>query len=122
MAEENERRGTTTGASRPAGASSAAGTSGTSNATGSTSAVGAVGYARDRGTEEDEATMGTAGAAAGTVYAPHRGTREDEELNALITECMADVERAREKMGKDQLEIDRLKSETRMMIARLLVG
>jgi hypothetical protein len=49
-------------------------------------------------------------------------TEEDAELKALIAECVANVERAREKMIRDQVEIDRLKSETRVMIARLLAA
>jgi len=46
----------------------------------------------------------------------------EEELEALISECLAEVERTREKMSRDQPEIDRLKSETRMMISRLLAA
>ena len=47
---------------------------------------------------------------------------EIDQVSAWVDECLADVERAREKMSRDQNEIDRLKSETRIMIARLLAA
>jgi len=87
MAEENERRGTSAGASRVTGTS---GTSGGTSASGSTSASGgtsasgstsAVAYGRDRATNEDEAISGTVGSATGIGHAiQHFGTQEDEEL------------------------------------------
>ena|ERR1051325_6382870 len=47
---------------------------------------------------------------------------DEIELRALIDESLAIVEQAREKIKREQVEIDRLKSETRMMISRLLAA
>ena len=44
------------------------------------------------------------------------------ELEELIDESLAMVERSREKMKREQIEIDRLKSETRAMISKLLAA
>ncbi len=47
---------------------------------------------------------------------------DEATFEARVAETLADITRAREKMRSDQLEIDRLKAETRAMIARLLAA
>lgn len=53
--------------------------------------------------------------------APEESVGADEEiaLQMVITERLADVELARERMRSEQLELERLKFETRVMIAKL---
>jgi ElaB/YqjD/DUF883 family membrane-anchored ribosome-binding protein len=46
----------------------------------------------------------------------------DGDFQDLVERCLNQVEHAREKMIRDQYEIDRLKVETRAMIARLLAA
>jgi len=44
---------------------------------------------------------------------------EAAKLNDAFRECIAEIRLAREAMKRDQLEIDRLKSETRSILAKL---
>jgi thiamine biosynthesis lipoprotein ApbE len=44
---------------------------------------------------------------------------EPADLKAAIDECIAEIDRVRTRMENDQEEIDRLKSETREILARL---
>jgi uncharacterized protein YaaN involved in tellurite resistance len=44
---------------------------------------------------------------------------EDAEIQAAIEKMLAEVEHNREKMRRDQEEIDRLKARTRAALARL---
>lgn len=53
---------------------------------------------------------------------PRPSAPDDAEVSGVIAKCIADIERDREQMKKDQEDIDRLKSETRAMIARLLAA
>jgi hypothetical protein len=46
----------------------------------------------------------------------------DIEKQKQIEEGFADIKNLREEMDRDKLEIERLKNETRMMIARLLMA
>lgn len=46
----------------------------------------------------------------------------DMETQKLIENGLADVRNMRDQMDRDKLEIERLKNETRMMIARLLTA
>jgi polyhydroxyalkanoate synthesis regulator phasin len=52
--------------------------------------------------------------------------RESEEAEAKLREAIAeildDVERVRERMRTDQVEIDRLRMETRTMLSKLLAA
>ncbi len=45
--------------------------------------------------------------------------REAAKLTAFLKTFVAAVDKARKQMGKDQVEIDRLKVETRAMLAEL---
>jgi hypothetical protein len=51
-----------------------------------------------------------------------RGKEDEAAFKTFLAETVAKVEGAREQMKNDQIEIDRLKSETRAMIARLLAA
>ena len=53
---------------------------------------------------------------------PHSAADEEDELSKAVEEAIADVERARVMMQRDQAEIEQLKSETRMLISRLLAA
>ena len=44
---------------------------------------------------------------------------ESAELKAAVHECIAEIDRVRKQMETDQVEIDRLKAETREMLGRL---
>jgi hypothetical protein len=44
---------------------------------------------------------------------------ESAEIKAAVHECIAEIDRVRKQMETDQAEIDRLKAETREMLARL---
>ena len=44
---------------------------------------------------------------------------EPADLKAAVNECIREIDRVRKLMEGDQEEIDRLKSETREMLARL---
>jgi nitrogen fixation/metabolism regulation signal transduction histidine kinase len=44
---------------------------------------------------------------------------EAAKLDDAFRECIAEIKRAREAMKRDQLEIERLKSETRSILAKL---
>ncbi|MDQ3746715.1 MAG: hypothetical protein M3444_20280 [Acidobacteriota bacterium] len=44
---------------------------------------------------------------------------EHADLRAAVDECIAEIDRVRKRMENDQEEIDRLKSETREILARL---
>ena len=58
-----------------------------------------------------------------TVGIPSQpGPVSEDELQAFVAESLAKVERAREKMKRDQAEIDQLKAETRSMISKLLAA
>jgi Tfp pilus assembly protein PilN len=41
------------------------------------------------------------------------------DYEAAIDQCLTEIQRLREKMDKDQADIDRLKAETRAILARL---
>jgi hypothetical protein len=41
------------------------------------------------------------------------------DYEAAIEECLAEMQRLREKIDRDQADIDRLKVETRAILARL---
>ena len=43
---------------------------------------------------------------------------EAEQLSAILDEVLAAMDRAQERMAKDQQEIDRLRAETRAIIER----
>lgn len=44
---------------------------------------------------------------------------ESAERKAAVHECIAEIDRVRKQMETDQVEIDRLKAETREMLGRL---
>jgi hypothetical protein len=44
---------------------------------------------------------------------------ESAEIRAAVHECIAEIDRVRKQMETDQVEIDRLKAETREMLGRL---
>ena len=44
---------------------------------------------------------------------------EPFDYNAAVVECIERIDRIRQKMKEDQKEIDRLKAETREILARL---
>lgn len=46
----------------------------------------------------------------------------DDELKAAIDRCFAEMRRLRALMEKDQTDIDRLKAETRAILAQLKAG
>jgi hypothetical protein len=41
------------------------------------------------------------------------------DYEAAIDQCLAEMQRLREKMDRDQADIDRLKAETRAILAKL---
>lgn len=45
--------------------------------------------------------------------------KDQAKLSNAISKCIAEIKRARRAMKKDQVEIDRLKAETRSMLAEL---
>jgi nitrogen fixation/metabolism regulation signal transduction histidine kinase len=45
--------------------------------------------------------------------------KEEAKLYDAISKCVAEIKRARRAMKKDQVEIERLKAETRSMLAQL---
>ncbi len=45
--------------------------------------------------------------------------KTDKEYKAAIDQCFAQIERMREQIARDQMEIDRLKAETRAILAEL---
>ena len=47
---------------------------------------------------------------------------DEQELRSAIEDSLATIERSRVKMQSDQVEIDRLRTETRTMISRLLAA
>ena len=47
------------------------------------------------------------------------GDANSTDFPAEVTECIAEIDRVRKQMEIDQDEIDRLKLETREMLARL---
>lgn len=44
---------------------------------------------------------------------------EAAKMDAAIKECISEMERARKRMKNDQAEIDRLKAQTRAMLAQM---
>lgn len=46
----------------------------------------------------------------------------EDELQVFVAESLAKIELSRERMARDQAEIDQLKSETRIMISKLLAA
>jgi peptidoglycan hydrolase CwlO-like protein len=44
---------------------------------------------------------------------------KDEDVQAAIEKCVAEVQNIIDQMANDQTEIDRLKAETRAMLAEL---
>ena len=52
-----------------------------------------------------------------TTHEP--GHANSTDFKAEVTECIAEIDRVRKQMEIDQDEIDRLKSETREILARL---
>jgi len=46
----------------------------------------------------------------------------DAEYEAAINQCLAEMERLRARMNRDQADIDRRKPETRAILAGLKVG
>ncbi|MDQ3256974.1 MAG: hypothetical protein M3R15_24295 [Acidobacteriota bacterium] len=60
---------------------------------------------------------------AGLIDAQEKLPHDEEvALSVVIAECLTDVEKSREKMASDQVDIDRLRTETRMMISTLLAA
>ena len=53
-----------------------------------------------------------------TTFEP-TGTDEPSDLPAAVGECIQRIDVAREKIGLDQAEIDRLQAETRAILERL---
>ena len=47
---------------------------------------------------------------------------DDIKIQAVIEECLQDIQRVREQMRNDQTLIDELKAETKMLIAELKVA
>jgi hypothetical protein len=56
----------------------------------------------------------------GVPLAPQ--SEEEIQLQAVIEECLNDIQRVREQMRSDQATIDELKAETKMLIAELKVA
>lgn len=46
----------------------------------------------------------------------------EDELQIFVAESLAKIELARQRMARDQAEIDQLKNETRTMISKLLAA
>ncbi|MDT4896256.1 MAG: hypothetical protein QOH25_1333 [Acidobacteriota bacterium] len=47
---------------------------------------------------------------------------EESRLTDYVNRCLANIDLARQRMGNDQIEIDRLREETRSLIADLVIA
>ncbi len=45
--------------------------------------------------------------------------KDDAKLNAAVKRCLAEIDRSLERMDQDQAEIDRMKVETKAILAKL---
>lgn len=61
-------------------------------------------------------------AIGGGVTTTKKKPVSENQLGVFVAESLAKVGRTREKMARDQAEIDQLKRETRMMISKLLAA
>lgn len=47
---------------------------------------------------------------------------DESKLTEYVSRCLANIELARQRMSNDQIEIDRLREETRSLIADLMIA
>jgi hypothetical protein len=105
----------------------ATGSTGTTGSAGTTGTTGGYSTRRaytEKAQEYSQTVADTATAARD--YTTDRGrydeADEEDELSKAVEEAVADVERTRIMMQRDQAEIEQLKSDTRMLISRLLAA